>query len=49
VLNALREGAALQDANNDARLRGVLAASFDTLSPAAQNMVGAGVWWIGEG
>jgi hypothetical protein len=45
VLDALEEGVPLQDANEDAQLRGVLTASFNTVSVATQNMVGACVHW----
>ena len=40
VLDALKGGAPLQNATEDDTLRGVLGASFNTLSTVAQNMVG---------
>ena len=44
VLDALKGGAAMQDANQDAKLRSVLGFSFNSVSPAAQNMVGTNAW-----
>jgi hypothetical protein len=41
MLTTLEQGDEHANTDTDAKLRGVLGKSFDTLSKAAQNMVGA--------
>ena len=49
MLTSLDHGDELANTNTDAKLRGVLGTSFNTLSTAAQNMVGANALLFGDG